>query len=167
MASNYALRTRSSAEDPIFGNYLEQLPSNKLPTMTEIYRNFLFRKESEIARLFQRNKKVVKCKDSTTTKNKIITELYQDLKLIWRNGASIPVRDDKNLFVEVKNLIDKGADFAKDSKTWKSIGKEEYLKRKGFDKIFDISRCRYVSHSVKITELSTIFYVLKLPFLPF
>ena len=149
MASNYALQTRSGAEDPVFGHYLEQLPSNKLPTMSEIYRNFLYRKESEVQRIYQRNKKIIKSIDSTT-KNNIINELVENLKTIWWNGASIPVRDDRNLFVETKNLIDKGADFGKDSKTWKSIGKEEYLKRKGFDKIFDISRCRYVSHSVEI-----------------
>ena len=154
MASKYALQTRSGAEDPVFGHYLEQLPSNKLPTMSEIYRNYLYRKDSEIQTIYLRNKKIIKSIDSTT-KNKIINELIESLKNIWWNGASIPVRDDRNLFVETKNLIDKGADFAKDSKTWKSIGKEEYLKRKGFDRIFDISKCRYVSHMVKITAIFT------------
>ena len=143
MASNYALQTRSGAEDPIFGNYLEQLPSNKLPTKTEIYRNFLFRRESEIERLYLRDKKTVKSIDSTS-KNKIYHDIVDNLKQIWWIGASIPVREDKALFMDVKNLITKGSEFVKDSSRVKSLGRDEYLKRKGFDVILDISNCRYV-----------------------
>ena len=149
MASNYALKTRSGAEDPIFGNYLEQLPCNKLPTKSEIYRNFLFRRESEIERLYQRDDKIIKSLDSAT-KNKIIHELIENLKEIWWNGASIPVRDDKNLFVDVKNMLTEGSQFSKDLTRAISLGKDEYLKRKGFDKILDISKCRYLS--VEVTE---------------
>ena len=144
MASNYALQTRSGAEDPIFGNYLEQLPLNKLPTKTEIYRNFLYRRESEIERIYQRDKKTVKSIDSTT-KTKIYHDIVETLKQIWWNGASIPVREDKVLFMDVKNLITKGSEFVKDSSRVKSLGRDEYLKRKGFDVILDISKCRYVS----------------------
>ena len=139
--ASYALQTRSASEDPVFGNYLEQLPSNKLPTKTEIYRNFLFRREPEIDRLYQRNKKIVKSIDETT-RNKIIHEIVENLKQIWFIGASIPVRDDEVLFIDVKNLITKGSEFSKDLSRVKSLGRDEYLKRKGFDVILDISKCR-------------------------
>ena len=141
MASNYALRTRSGAEDPIFGCYLEQLPCNKLPIKSEIYRNFLFRKESNFERLYQRDNKIIKSLDSTT-KNTIIHELVANLKDIWWNRASIPVRDDTNLFVDVKNLITEGSELSKNVSRARSVGKAEYLKTKGFDKILDISKCR-------------------------
>ena len=145
MASNYALQTRSSAEDPVFGNYLDQLPSNKLPTKTEIYRHFLYKRESKIDRLYQRNKKTVKSIDSTT-RNKIVHEIVENLKQIWWIGASIPVREDEVLFIDVKNLITKGSELAKNSSSVKSLGRDEFLKRKGFDVILDISRCRLVGY---------------------
>ena len=144
MASKYALQTRSAAEDPTFGNYLEQLSSNKLPTKTEIYRHFLYRRESEIDRIYVRDKKIVKSINSTT-KDTIIHGIVENLKQIWWIGASIPVRKEDNvIFIDVKNLITKGSEFAKDSSSVKSLGKDEYLKRKGFDVILDISKCRYV-----------------------
>ena len=142
MASNYALKTRSGAEDPIFGHFLEQLPFNKLPNSTEIYKNFLFRRESEIDRLYQRNGKIIKSLDETT-KNEIYHQIVKDLKQIWWNRASIPVRDDLNLFVAVKNLITAGSKFSKSPTTVQKMGKDEFLKSKGFDKILDISKCRY------------------------
>ena len=142
MASNYALQTRSGAEDPIFGTYLEQLPSNKLPTLTEIYRNFLFRRESEFERLYKRNGKIVKSL-AETSKNKIANEIIEDLKRIWWTGASIPVRENKGIFVQVKNLIVEGAKLSKSLATAKAIGNDEYLRRNGFDRILDISKCRY------------------------
>ena len=71
-----------------------------------------------------------------------MNEIVESLKHIWWNGASIPVRDDTNLFVELKNLITEGSKFAKDSSRVKSLGRDEYLKRKGFDGLFDISKCR-------------------------
>ena len=141
MATNYALQTRSASEDPLFGQYLEQLPSHKLPTMTEIYRNFLYRRESEIQRIFQRDGRLVKTL-AAKSKIQICHDLVENLKQIWWNGASIPVREDKSLFLDVKKLVDKGSDFVKDSKRIREIGKEEYLKRKEFDKILDISKCR-------------------------
>ena len=142
MASNYALKTRSGAEDPIFGNYLEQLPFNKLPNLTEIYRNYLFRRESEIDRLYQRDGKIVKSLDEST-RNKIVYQIIENLKQIWWNGASIPVRDDTNLFVEVKKLIIESAKLSKSLSTAKKMGRDEFLKSKGYDRIFDISKCRY------------------------
>ena len=143
MASNYALQTRSASEDPLFGQYLEQLPSHKLPTMTEIYRNFLYRRESEIQRLFVREGRLVKTL-AEKSKIKIYNDLAANLKDVWWNGASIPVKDDNNLYLAVKNLVKTGSEFVKDSKSFKKIGKEEYLKRKGYDKILDISKCRYI-----------------------
>ena len=154
MASNYALQTRSGAEDPIFGTYLEHLPSNKLPTLTEIYRNFLFRRESEIDRLYKRNGKILKSL-TETSKNKIANEIIEDLKNIWWNGASIPVRDDTNLFVEVKKLIKESAKLSKSLSTAKKMGKDEYLKSKGYDRVFDISKCRYFEFE---NQFVSIFY---------
>ena len=143
MASNYALKTRSGAEDPIFGNYLEQLPSNKLPNLTEIYRNFLFRRESEIDRLYQRDGKVIKSLDEST-KNKIIHQIVANLKQIWWNGANIPVRDDLIIFTRVKNLINESPKLSKSLSSAKKLGNDEFLKRKGYDRILDISKCRYI-----------------------
>ena len=167
MASNYVLQTRSGSEDPIFGQYLEQLPSNKLPSMTEIYRNFLYRRESEIQRLFQRDGRLVKTLEAKS-RNQIVNDLVENLKLIWWNGASIPVRDDKNLFLDVKNLVlEPGSKFVKDSSRIKKIGKEEYLKRKGFDKILDISKCRYKKihffHAQPMWKLREISLLTKIP----
>ena len=137
----YALPTRSASEDPIFGSYLEHLPSNKLPLKTEIYRNFLYRREPVVQTIFQRNGKLIKKLDSDT-KNNIVHDLVACLKEIWWTKASIPVREDLSIFVDVKNLIDKAAEFSKDMSTFKRLGREEFLQKKGFDKILDISKCR-------------------------
>ena len=140
-SAHYALPTRSSSEDPIFGTYLAQLPQNRLPLMTEIYRNFLYRKESEVSKLFQRGGKLIKTLDSDT-KTKLYREITLDLKKVWWTEASIPVKEDKNIQEDVKNLIEKGSKFGKDISQVKSIGRDEFFKRKGFDKILDISKCR-------------------------
>ena len=155
MASNYALKTRSGAEDPIFGNYLEQLPFNKLPNLTEIYRNYLFRRESEIDRLYQRNGKIIKSLDEST-KNKIVHQIIENLKQIWWNGASIPVRDDQITFTELKKkLTIEAPKFSKSLSTAKKMGKDEFLKSKGYDRIFDISKCRYFEFE---NQFVSIFY---------
>ena len=139
----YALPTRSASEDPIFGQYLDQLPQNKLPLKSEIYRNYLFRRETEFQLLYARDGKIIKSVDETT-KNKIVNDIVKTLINIWWTKASIPVREDKHIFDEIKKLLKLATDFSKDTKTIKSIGKEEYLKRKGFDKILDVSKCRYI-----------------------
>ena len=139
----YALSTRSASEDPIFGHYLDQLPQNKLPLMTEIYRNFLFRRETEFQQLYVRHGKVIKRLDETTT-NKIVNDLVESLKHIWWTKASIPVREDRHIFSDVKKVVTEAKKCAKDSSSIKTAGqREEYLKRKGFDRILDISLCRY------------------------
>ena len=148
----YVLPTRSSSEDPIFGSYLEVLPSNKLPLKTEIYRNFLYRRESVVQTIFQRNGKLIKKLDSAN-KNQIVHDLVECLKEIWWKKASIPVRDDLNTFVDVKNLIDKASEFSKDMSTFKKVGREEFLQRKGFDKILDISKCRCFTKAKSIQEV--------------
>ena len=139
----YALPTRSAAEDPIFGHYLEQLPQNKLPLMTEIYRNFLFRRETEFQQIYVRNGKIVKSLDEAGT-NRIVNDLVESLKQIWVTKASIPVRDDLHIFTAIKNIVNKAKTFGKDSTriTSKLETQEDYLKRKGFDQILDISKCR-------------------------
>ena len=148
----YALPTRSGSEDPVFGSYLELLPSNKLPSKTEIYRNFLYRREPEIQSIYQRNGKLIKSVDSTT-KNKIINDLIASLTQIWWTKASIPVREHKHIFDELKKLLKEAAEFSKDMSTFKKIGREEFLKRKGFDKILDISKCRCFTRTKSIQEV--------------
>ena len=90
--ASYVLPTRSSSEDPIFGSYLEVLPSNKLPLKSEIYRNFLYRRESVVQTIFQRNGKLIKKLDSAN-KNQIVHDLVECLKQIWWNVASIHEKD--------------------------------------------------------------------------
>ena len=151
----YALPTRSASQDPVFGNYLELLPSNKLPLKSEIYRNFLFRRESEVQTIFPRSGNhgnLVKKLDSDT-KNKIVNDLVKCLIQIWWNKASIPVRDYDTIFVEVKNLIKAGSELSKSMSTFKKIGREEFLQRKGFDKILDISKCRCFTRAKSIQEV--------------
>ena len=138
----YALQTRSASEDPIFGHYLDQLPQNKLPLKSEIYRNFLFRRENEFQQLYARNGKIIKALDSDGT-NKIVNDLVKSLKHIWWTKASIPVREDKHIFSDIKNnIVDEAKKFVKDSRIKTAAEREEYLKRKGFDRILDISKCR-------------------------
>ena len=150
--ASYVLPTRSSSEDPIFGSYLEHLPSNKLPLKTEIYRNFLYRREPVVQTIFQRNGKLIKKLDSDT-KNNIVHDLVACLKEIWWTKASIPVREDLSIFVDVKNLIDKASEFSKDLSTFKKIGREEFFRRKGFDQILDISKCRCFTKAKSIQEV--------------
>ena len=138
----YALPTRSASEDPIFGHYLEQLPQNKLPLMTEIYRNFLFRRETEFQQLYVRNGKVIKRLDEDNF-NKIVNDMVESLKHIWWSRASIPVREDKHIFSDLKKFVKEAKKCVKDSSIKTAAQKEEYLKRKGFDRILDISLCRY------------------------
>ena len=134
-------RTRSSTEDPIFGKNLDKFLETKLPLKTEIYRNYLYRREAEFKLVYTRSGKVIKSLD-TATKNKIINDLVESLKHIWWTKASIPVREDRVIFVDIKNMLIEGSNFNKDQKSIKIMGKDEYLKRKGFDKILDISKCR-------------------------
>ena len=151
----YALPTRSGSEDPVFGSYLELLPSNKLPSKTEIYRNFLYRRELEIPTIFQRSGnhgKLIKSLDSDT-KNKIVNDLIENLTKIWWTKASIPVREHRHIFDEVKKLVKEAAEFSKDMSIFKKIGREEFLKRKGFDKILDISKCRCFTRTKSIQEV--------------
>ena len=151
----YALPTRSGSEDPVFGSYLELLPSNKLPSKTEIYRNFLYRRESEIPTIYQRSGnhgKLVKSLDSDT-KNKIVNDLIESLTQIWWTKASIPVREHRHIFDEVKKLLKEAAEFSKDMLTFKKVGREEFLKSKGFDKILDISKCRCFTRAKSIQEV--------------
>ena len=138
---HYSGATRSSSEHPIFGTYLHQLPHSRLPTMTDVYRNFLYRRDSEFHLSYVRNGKIVKSLDEPT-KNKIKRDMTQELKNIWWNEASIPVKEDKNIHTDIGNVILKGSDFIKEIPQVKQIGSEEFLKRKGFTRILDISKCR-------------------------
>ena len=144
----YARSTRSTMSDPIFGAYLDRLPMSRLPTMTEIYRNFLHRKESEFHLIYSRGDKVVKSLDQNT-KNKIIKEMAIDLKAIWWTEASIPVKDDGHIREDIRKLVEAGAKLSKDTSQAKKLGNEEFLKRKGFSTILDISKCRYLSILLK------------------
>ena len=151
----FALQTRSASEDPVFGSYLENLPSNKLPLKTEIYRNFLYRRESEVQTIFQRSGNhgnLIKKLDYGT-KNKIVNDLVKCLIEVWWNKASIPVRDYDNIFVDVKNLIQEGSELSKSMSQFKKLGREEFLKRKGFDKIVDISKCRCFTRAKSIQDV--------------
>ena len=138
---HYAGTTQSSSEDPIFGTYLQQLPHSRLPTMTDIYRHFLYLRESEDHISYMRNGKIVKSL-TQPARNRIVTNITQELKNIWWNEASIPVREDKNINRDVANLVQQGSEFIKEISQVKEIGREEFLKRKGFTKVLDISKCR-------------------------
>ena len=151
----YALPTRSGSEDPVFGSYLELLPSNKLPSKTEIYRNFLYRRELENPTIFQRSGnhgKLIKLLD-TDTKNKIVNDLIESLTQIWWTKASIPVREHRHIFDEIKKLLKEASEFSKDLDKVKVEGRDGYLQRKGFDKILDISKCRCFSRAKSIQDV--------------
>ena len=139
----YALSTRSASEDPLFGHYLDQLPQNKLPLMTEIYKNFLFRRETEFQQLYVRHGKVIKRLDEDNF-NKIVNDMVESLKHIWWSRASIPVREDKHIFSDLKKFVKEAKKCVKDSSIKTTDQIEAYLKRKGFDRILDISLCRYI-----------------------
>ena len=138
-----SVSTRSSNQDPIFGTFLDKLPQNQLPNKTEIYRNYLYRRELEFHKVFQRDGKTIKAVDADT-KTKIVNDIVRDLKFVWWDRASIPVRDDRNIYQDIMNILVDASKFVKDISTIRQKGPNEYLKKNGFFKVLDISKCRYV-----------------------
>ena len=133
-------QTRSTTEDPIFGQHLEKLPENKLPIMKDIFRLYLHRREPEL-RVYERAGKLVKQIDPDT-KTELIKSLIVDIKHIWWTRASIPVQEDKQIKEKLTNLVNAATDFPKDIARVKAIGKDQYLINKGFCQLFDVSKCR-------------------------
>ena len=149
-----AKSTRSSTEDPIFGQFLQKLPENQLPLEIEVVRHYLHFKDTEFDQSYTREGKVVKV-INTNTKRKIINKISTSLKDVWWSKGSIPVKSDRAIENTIENVIDKALqkcpkDFSKfmDGRNDQNL-KMEFLKNKGFFKLVDISLCQCF---VKATE---------------
>ena len=89
--------TRSSTEDPLFGQFLDKLPEHQLPLEIEVVRHYLHLREieNEFDSSYMRSGKLIKVV-KPETKLKSVRKISASLKSVWIK-ASIPVKTDKSI----------------------------------------------------------------------
>ena len=142
-----AISTRSTTEDPIFGQLLEKLPEDQLAQEIEVVCHFLYLKSKEFDHSYIRDGKLIKVLKPATKLN-IYRKISEALKNEW-SKASIPVKSDRAIEQQIESVIEKAIskcpkDFQKSvsSAKDKRNAKADFLKTKGFYSLFDISLCQ-------------------------
>ena len=142
--------TRSATEDEVFGQFLDKLPENHLPSRIEVARHILFRRDRDCDSSFMRSGKLIKSL-KPATKLRIIHDICEKLIYIWQEKASIPVKSNRAIERNIETLMDEILSCSKDINSFKgSHGnkpdwKIEFIRAKGFLSLFDISLCQCFS----------------------
>ena len=106
-------RTRSATEDEVFGQFLDKLPENHLPSRIEVARHILFRRDRDCDSSFMRSGKLIKSL-KPATKLRIIHDICEKLIYIWKEKASIPVKSNRAIERNIETLMDEILSCSKD-----------------------------------------------------